>query len=496
MSSCSISFSPRIFFAKIRRTISEFQMLKKDDSVLVGVSGGPDSIALIHAFVELSKTWPMRVGVAHLNHGLRGTESDDDAEFVISLANSLHLPCHVENINLSRKYSTTRSSLEEAGREARYKFFNEMAVREGFDKIAVGHNRDDNAELILINLIRGSGMSGLKGIPPVRGKIIRPLICASRELILSYLNHYQLNYRIDSSNSDERFIRNKIRHHLIPLLKLQYNPKISDALNRLGEILSTEEEWLSQVIDQAMEQCVQSKSIHNIILSIDKLQTFHIAAQKRVIRSAVRHVKGDLRRISYSHVDAVTDLLKSNAQNLSLDLPENIRIFKQNGQLRLSKEKKSLRAIGHSEKVNISLCFEYTISALDILCKPLIIKEAELGLKFDKLNIGTVRDLNKASRDMAYFDWDCLNFPLKVRNYRAGDFFIPLGMTGRQSLKKFFVNNKINKLKRSRIPMIISEDKIVWVVGERISDPYKVTPETKTVLCVKLFLLQKDHEAG
>jgi tRNA(Ile)-lysidine synthase len=486
MSTLSNPFSPRDFLKNILHTISVFQMLKKGDSVLVGVSGGPDSVALLHSLVEISKTLHLRLGIAHLNHGLRGEESDADAGFVENLAKKLSLPFYTEKINLSHKKHKHRISLEEAGREARYAFFNQVTEREGLDKIAVGHHTDDTAEIILINLLRGSGPSGLKGIPPVRGKIIRPLIRASRELILSYLKHNQLEYRIDSSNSDERFLRNKIRHRLIPILKSQYNPNFSKALNRLGNLLSDEEHWFSQYIDLAMEQCAQSKESHIIILSIDELFKHHIAVQRRLIRRAICHVKGDLRRISHVHMDAVINLCINAGPGARLDLPDRIRIRIQDGRLLILKEKKSLRSTGHSEKTDLPVCFERTILASEILEGPIFIKECRIGLKFKKLNGQDVWDVTKTSLNMAFFDWDSLIFPLKIRNYRAGDYFIPLGMTGRQQLKKFFINNKISRLKRLQMPILLSENKIIWVVGARISDHVKVMPETKTVLCAEL----------
>jgi tRNA(Ile)-lysidine synthase len=496
MSPFSKPLSPQDFITRIRHTISVFQMLKNGDSVLVGVSGGPDSIALLQALVELSKTCPMRLGVAHLNHGLRGEESDSDEAFVLSSANALGLPCYIEKKSIFHDHSSKRISIEEAGREARYAFFNQVADREGFDKIAVGHHADDTAEIILINLIRGSGPSGLKGIPSVRGKIIRPLIGVSRELILSYLKYNQIKYRIDSSNADQRFVRNKIRHQLLPILKSQYNPNISVALNRLGHLLSTEEEWLSQYIDQALEQCTHSKELHCIVLYIEKLQKLHLSIQRRVIRRSICHVKCDLRRISFAHVDAVMDLFKHDSKDLQLDLPDRIRIRTQKGLVLITKEKKNLRSSGRSGKTDRPVCFERTILASEINESPIIIKERNLCLKFEKRNRKDIRDVTVLSSDMAFFDWDRLTFPLKVRNYRPGDSFIPLGMTGRQPLKKFFINNKISRQHRLHVPILLSENKIIWVVGMRISDYVKVTPETKTVLCAEMVLGPPSLPAG
>ncbi len=494
MSTSSYPFSPGTFIARIRHTITEFQMIQPRESILIGVSGGPDSVALMHVLMEISKTYSTRLAVAHLNHGLRGKESDGDATFVESLARQSGLLFYGEKINLQNMAPYRHLSLEEAGRAARYDFFNHVAESHGYQKIALGHHADDSAELILLNLIRGSGPSGLKGIPAARGNIIRPLIHVSRHSILSYLNHYQLPYRNDSSNQDERFIRNKIRHQLLPFLKQHFNPKMDRALIQLGTLLSDEENWFAASIDQMMEPCIAAEDSHQIRLYAAALRNFHVAIQRRIIRRAIFRIKGNLRRISFAHVEAVLAQLRSGRQSASLHLPDRIRIDKRANILQIAQEKKSLRCGRHFEKTRADDGWEHMVTEPEAFEKPWIIPEIGMGVTLKKIGRKDLPEIQGFSEHTAVFDADRIRFPLSIRNYRSGDYFVPLGMTGRQSLKKFFINNKIPPQQRNQFPLLISENTIIWVIGKRISDLAKITPNTQTILWVKSFWLQKNQK--
>jgi tRNA(Ile)-lysidine synthase len=486
ISNSSTQITIHRFLKKIHQTIKEFKMVNDGEFVLVGVSGGPDSMALLYALIDISKTLGFTIGIAHLNHGIRDYDSDADAGYVLSVAKNLGIACYIEKIDIRRECKRKRISLEEAGREARYNFFNRVAEKKGFDKIAVGHQKDDNAELILLNLLRGSGTTGLSGIPPVRGKIIRPLIFSTRNEILTYLTHHHLGYRIDSSNTDTRFKRNKIRHHLIPLLKTVYNPNLSESLARLGILLRAEEDWMNQYIFSIVDQTTLKLSKNYISLSINKLKQLHVAIQRKVIRQAILHAKGDLRRIMYLHIDAAIRLLTGNCTNGQLDLPDRVRIYKQDNQLIVSKERNSLRSIELFREIADLINYEYIIHESDLFNKPLFINEIDATIRFNKLNRTDIAHVNTTAFYLALLDWDHILFPMVIRNYRTGDSFIPLGMEGTQTLKKFFINNKINKHKRIRVPIFLSGEKIAWVGGIRISDQFKVTPDTKTILTAEL----------
>ena len=292
------------FFKTVENTISIHRMFQNGDSVLVGVSGGPDSVALLHVLTALAPRLSIHLAVAHLNHGLRGRESDRDADFVATLADTHRLPFHFTKADAHKYRKQHKLSLEEAGRQLRYGFFIEVAETNGYQKIALGHHADDSAEVVLMYLLRGSGPLGISGIPPVRNhKIVRPLIEVTRSDILAFLAGHRIEYVTDSTNTDMRYLRNKMRHQLIPHLKSTYNPNIIETLNRLSHILRDEEAWMNETIQSVFGDTVLTSESNRVHFSIPKLITLQAAVQRRIFRYAIKTIKGDLRRITYTHIE-------------------------------------------------------------------------------------------------------------------------------------------------------------------------------------------------
>ena len=469
----------------VEKTVSTYGMLEPKDSVLVGVSGGPDSIALLHVLLKLASRFSLRLGVAHLNHSLRQKDSDKDAEFVASVAEKFDLPCYVRKEDVYKYQVENKLSLEEAARRVRYTFFESVSETNRFNKIALGHHCDDNAELILMNLFRGSGPQGISGIPPMRdGKIIRPLINLKRSEIIDYLDAKELNYVSDSSNWDTKYIRNRIRLHLIPLLKESYNPKIIETLNRLAAIIGSEEEWIEDTIQPLFEKTALSLQDDIVSFSVPRLKEINIAAQRRIIRKAIARIKGDLRRITFSHIDSVINLLESEPTYKNLDFPDRIRVQLNRESLIFSKEKKALRDLNQKSGTVEKIAFEYKIAKPE----PIFIKEIFAHMKFSEMDIEDLSDFRRTGQHAGFFDKDALSFPLVLRNIRPGDRFKPMGMTGTQKVTKFFIDKKVPKTERARCPVMLSQGKIVWVVGHRIDESVKVTPSTRNVLKMELFL--------
>jgi len=264
------------FQALIEKTIIDNNMLQNNDAVLVGVSGGSDSIALINILKTLSIKKLKKIGIAHINHGLRGDESERDSDFVKTAARKYNLPFYIKKTNVIHYQKEQGLSLEEAGRDVRYKFFYHIMDENGYNKLALGHHANDNAELILMNLLRGSGTLGLSGIPPVRnGRIIRPLINVTKEEIQLYLSENNINFITDSSNFDNQFLRNRVRRKLLPLLKNDFNPNITDTLNRLGVICKSENEWMDSIVDFSYKKCVLKSSLKSVELSLHELKKNH-----------------------------------------------------------------------------------------------------------------------------------------------------------------------------------------------------------------------------
>lgn len=469
----------------VEQTVTTYGMLKPGDSVLVGVSGGPDSVALFHLLLTLVSRFSLRLGVAHLNHCLRQNDSDKDAEFVASLAGGFDIPCYIHKANVRKYQIENKLSLEEAARRVRHTFLNKVAEKNRFNKIALGHHFDDNAELVLMNLFRGSGPLGISGIPPVRdGKIIRPLIQSNRSEIIAFLDQNGLKYISDSSNRDTRFLRNRVRHDLIPLLKTSYNPKISQSLNRLASIIRSEEEWIEDVIHPLFEKAAINIQDGRIALSVSILNQIHVAAQRRIIRKAISKIKGNLKRIGLTHIDSAIDLVESGPVYGNIDLPDRIRIQRKGDVLVFSREKNRLRNADVTSGRAEMFAFEYRIEKPESI----FIKEINAHIKFTEMGIENLPDLCRTGQNTGFFDRDALSFPLILRNFRHGDRFIPLGMTGTQKIKKFFIDKKVPRKERIKCPILLCRGKIIWVTGYRIDESVKVKPTTKNVLKVELSL--------
>ncbi len=469
----------------VDETVNAYGMLKEKDSVVVAVSGGPDSVALLHVLRALAAPFSLKLGIAHLNHCLRQNDSDKEAAFVETLSNRLDLPCHIHKKDVHEYQIKNKLSLEEAARRVRYTFLYRVAETNRYNKIALGHNSDDNAELVLMNLFRGSGRLGLSGIPPVRdGKIIRPLIKSSRSEIIDYLNQNRLKYVSDPSNRDTRYLRNRVRHKLIPLLKTAYNPKISETLNRLSSIMHSEEAWIEDVIHPLFEKSVLNVQDDGIMFSVSMLHRLHTAAQRRILRKAISRIKGDLRRISFVNIDAVLRLLEKKPTYGRIDLPDRIRIRRTGDVLLITREKSALRDLDVKTDPPKPFIFEYKITKPESI----FIKEIGAHLEFTEMSTETMPDYCSAGQYTVFFDKDTLSFPMVLRNYRPGDVFRPMGMDGTQKLKKFFIDKKVPRNDRIKCPILLSREKIIWVVGHRADESVKMTPSTRKVLKVELFL--------
>jgi tRNA(Ile)-lysidine synthase len=466
-----------------RQTILAHTMIQTGDAVLVAVSGGPDSVALLHILQTLAPEYSLRIGIAHLNHCLRKSESDRDADFVHSLGRRLKLPCYIAKEDVRSYQRRHQLSLEDAARRVRYKYLDHIAEAKAFNKIALGHHGDDNAELVLMYLLRGSGSLGLSGIPPMRGeKIVRPLINLMRSEILAYIAEKNLDYVSDTSNLDPSHLRNKLRHELLPLLKSSYNPKICQALNRLAAIASADEQWIAELIQPVFEKTLQTKTPDRIVLSRELLGQLPKATARRVIRRTLSELIGDLRKIGFSHVDSVVQLAKSDRSCGYIDLPARIRIRSERRTLAITREESNLR-ISHPKRLPSKFPdYEYEI------IKPgkLHIKEAGCYLEFTRLGIADLPDLGHTGQHIAFFDINMLEFPLVIRNFRPGDRFSPLGMTGSQKVQKFFSNNKVSMADRKRCPLLVSRGKILWVAGYRLDNSAKLKPETRSILKAEL----------
>lgn len=453
---------------KVQQTIHKYRMFRPGEKVVVAVSGGPDSVALLHLLWRLKGDLGVDLHVAHLDHRLREEESRADAAFVLSLAKRLGLQATVESRDVLATWRQTGGSIEEVARRVRYEFLERVAERVGGDKIATGHHADDQAETVLLWLVRGAGTAGLAGIPGVRSqRVARPLIEIRRAEIEEYLNQQGLNPCQDSSNLETTYLRNKIRWKLLPLLKEEFNPNIVPTLGRSAVILRDEDECLEEQVSKHLAQVVKKNSGRKLVLDIDALLRYHVTIRRRMIRRSIRMLKGSLYRIGFDHIQGLLELAEKGPNGRIVHLPE-----------RLSAER---TRDGLIVKRGSSAAFHREVKVPGQTEIP----EIEAELKIETLSREAIpSDLHTPEKGVAYFDGEIKRWPLYVRNRRRGDRFQPLGMKGSKKLKGYFIDQKVPRLERDEIPILTAGDEIVWVVGWRPSERFKVTDKTETVLKV------------
>ncbi len=442
-------------------------MLQEGDTVIVGVSGGVDSVVLLHALMALRDEYDLSLIVAHLDHGIRGEESREEANFVRDLVQRMGLPFETEVADVPALARKKHISLQEAAREARYAFYEEVRQKNNGQKVAMGQTADDQAETILMRVIRGAGLRGLKGIPPFRKEgYIRPLIETSREDVEKYADKEDLSFITDSSNIKDIYLRNKVRHDLIPHLEREYNPSIRVGLTRMASILSREDDYLDRKAEEAMADLIKDTG-EELSLHIPSLKAFHEAIWFRLLQKMLARVLGgDLKRIKTVHLDGLLRLLTNQAPHKVLCLPQGIYAEKQYAELFIRR--------GRPPAV---FPFEY------ILDVPGITLLEGLGKKL-VTRIERVKGDMPMDRDskVAYLDDDKLVRPLALRSFEEGDLFIPLGMKGRKKLKDFFIDSKVPKPLRRCIPLLVSGGSIVWVVGYRINECFKIGEGSRRAL--------------
>lgn len=448
---------------KVLNYVKRYSMIKDGDKIVVGFSGGPDSTALLHILIQLKSIFNIEIFAVHINHMIRDEEAFRDEEFARDFCKKFGVPFYSFRIDVLSLAKDKGLSSEEAGRLVRYECFEKVLKEVGGNKIALAHNKNDQAETMIMKFLRGSGLRGISGIKPIRGNIIRPLLICSREEIEEYCNKNSLNPVIDSTNREAIYLRNKIRLELIPYIKENINENIIDNLFKSSEILRDEDEYIEMEAIKAYESVKADEGI-----SISKFKKLNIAIQRRIIRNMIKDVKGDLNAIENIHVDDCLKLIEKGETGKRISLPKKLIAEISYDNFYIKKEKQI-------EKNG----FEYSI----IIPGTIIIDELNLKISAELIkNEGSLKD----SAFIKYFDYDKIKGELIVRNRKEGDFIYPKGLNGKKKIKDLFIDSKIPKDKRDEIPLVALGKEILWVYNIRDTKNYKIDENTKNVLKLKI----------
>lgn len=467
---------------QVRATLTRHAMCAPGDHLLVALSGGADSMALLHLLHLLAPELALTLSVAHLNHGIRGAAATRDQLFSRRAAEALGLPFYTATADVPAQAERDRTGLEEAARRARHAFLHEIAEACGATRIAVGHHKGDMAEQLLLNLLRGAGPRGLGAMEPVtESGIIRPLIDLSREDLACWLKARGIGHVTDATNSDTAYTRNRVRHLLIPLLEAHFNPSTVDTLARTAALLREEEDWLEEVTEAAYTDCLIAHGATRLELATEKLTGLHPAARSRVLRRAVKALCGSTRALTATHVHSLSALIEQGGSGRAVDLSRGLRGIRTKGSLHLTMETGNLRT-NRPGLLAETPPFSYAVDR-PAPEGPVTLEIAETGdcLEF-RWALPPEGPLTSRNAHRVFIAPEILTFPLTIRNTRPGDRFRPEGGAGSRKLGRFFADCGIEGARRSQVPLVIADEKILWVSGYRLDEAATAPPPGRPAL--------------
>jgi len=444
------------------------KMFRPGDRVLVAVSGGPDSVALLHLLAGWRQELGLELGVGHFDHGLRGRESAEDAAFVAKLAQELHLPHHQGRGDVKELARTHRLSRQMAARQLRLDFLRETCRSQGYDKLALGHTADDQVELFLLRLLRGAGPEGLKGMWPATPEgLVRPLLSVGKAPLLAWLEQQALPYRRDSSNLSRAYLRNRVRLDLLPELTRLYNPRLKEAIWRTQVLLQEDERLLALESDRLLAQVSRVPAPDFYSLDLPRLLSLEPGWQLRLLRVALGRLSGE-QNLSAAQTAALLDLARGEKSGGLISLGA-ARVARAGPELHLFRRLPAPPA------------------GVTLLAPPPGRLETPEGWSWTwSSRMRPAGGLAPLEPHLALLDQERLTFPLEVRCFRVGDRFWPLGAPGSKKLQDFLVDARMPRWLRPHIPLVISAGQIVWVAGLRPAEPVKVTEASRTLLTLEV----------
>ena len=474
---------------RIEKFIQKYHMLTCGDKVIAGVSGGADSVCLFLMLLELREKIGFDLIAVHVHHGLRGEAADQDQRFVEALCEQHRIPLEIFRVNLESIAKKRKQSLEEAGRMVRREAFDSVCQKYGGNKIALAHHQNDNAETLLWNLSRGTGLDGLGGIRPVNGKFIRPLLCMNRKEIEEYLSKRKQSYCIDETNAGTDYTRNKLRHLVLPILEEQVNSAAVRHMNETMEQIWELQEYMQEQVEAAYQECVQEHSEKACWIQIQQnsFETFPELIKKMVIRKGMEQVGGKKRDLSHKHVDVMMELMNKQVGR-TLDLPYEMHAKRNYEGIRL--EKRKTYSSGEEKKAEI---MQECMSELNIPGE-IILADRNLKVRckiLEKPKNLSIKDIPQKIYTK-WFDYDIIKSSLYIRTRQAGDNIVIDEKGHQKKLKSWFVDEKIPKEVRDSQLLLAENNDILWVLGHRMSQAYQVKQSTKWILQIEVETYKSD----
>lgn len=451
----------------LKNTIEQNEtLISAEDRILVAFSGGPDSTALLVALFQLQSEYDFSLCAAHMNHMLRGSESDADQLWCAALAQSLDIPFIGRRIDVNAVLNERGGNMEEIARELRYDFLKEAASELGANRIAVAHTADDQAETVLMRLSRGAGSSGLRGMKLIRNNIIRPLIYCRRRDVEDFLQEKSIVARHDSTNENENYSRVFLRRKVVPDLE-QLNPSFVATIGKTAEILGEEDDFLNELSDNILEGISLARG-EEIILYSEPFSELHTGLQRRVIRSLLNKASGSLRKFTSRQVDLLRDLALGRGNGV--DLFQHRAVPHPEGLL--------LKPIDYP----INKSFNYAVEDGGVVR----VKEVDKSFALRIIESGPdVNFIGLSGPEMAFLDADKTGDIINIRNWLPGDRYTPLGAPGNQKLQDLFTNAKVERAERSDAAVFCSGDRICWVSGFRVAEEFRITELTRRILSIE-----------
>ena len=454
-----------MIFEKVRSTINKYKLIEDGDKIVLGLSGGPDSICLLHILNRLKEEMNIEIYAAHLNHQIRGLEAQKDALYVSNICDDMGITFFVKSINVPKYCLEHGLSIEEGARKLRYEMFNEIKDKTKANKIAVGHNLNDQAETILMRIMRGTGLQGLRGIEYIRENgIIRPILDIDRKDIEDYCKHYNLNPRIDESNLENIYTRNKVRLELIPYMKDNFNPNVIESIVRMSNSLKTDSDYIEDESNIKYKE-VSNKIEDYINIDIKGYTNLHKAIKTRVLRKAIKDLLGDTNFVDQKHIEDIMELEPESKLDKKITLPRGLFAYRRKNNIVLTTR----------EIINEDIEFSYNIPINGFIK----IKELDMIVETQTMNIDRYKSM-KSDKTSKGFDFNKIKGGIVVRSRKQGD-KIKLSV-GSKKIKQLFIDLKIPKEDRCKVPIVADSEDIICVGDQRISENYKIDVNTKEVL--------------